>query len=55
MDSLLPFLSIRACGPRKLMKISPSRMQNRAGWSGKIATTVEKLRLFSCLIRSVRG
>jgi hypothetical protein len=28
MDSLLPFLSSRACGPRKLMKITSSRMQN---------------------------
>src|SRR6266550_7318086 len=31
MDSLLPFLSNRASGPRKLMKITPSRMQNRTG------------------------
>jgi len=25
------YLSSRACGPRKLMKITPSRMQNRRG------------------------
>ncbi len=45
MDSPLPFLSSRAGGPRKLMKISPSRMQNRTGserrdrpYSGEVET-----------------
>ena len=45
MESLSPFLSTRACGPRKLMKITPSRMQNRTGserrdrpYSGEVET-----------------
>jgi hypothetical protein len=29
--AILSYVSSRACGPRKLMKITPSRMQNRRG------------------------
>jgi len=48
-------VSVWACGPLNLMKISSSRMQNRQARSGEIEFALEKLRLSACLIRSVRG
>ena len=48
-------VSVWACGPLNLMKISSSQRQNRTGWSGEIEFALEKLRLSACLIRSVRG
>ncbi len=47
-------VSVWACGPLNLMKISSSQRQNRTGWSGEIEFALEKLRLSACLIRSVR-
>jgi len=48
-------VSTWADGPRNLMKITWSRVQNRTGWSGEIEFAMEKLRPSACLIRSVRG
>jgi len=50
----LSYLSSRASGPRKLMKITPSRMKIGEARSGEIGITVDKLRPSTCLIRSVR-
>jgi hypothetical protein len=47
-------LSFRAFGPRNLMKITQSpRKWERLG-SGEVEPTMEKSRLFPCLIQSVR-
>jgi hypothetical protein len=47
-------VSAWADGPRNLMKITSSRMHNKAGVSGEIEFAMEKLRPSACLIRSVR-
>ena len=45
------YLSAGAYGPRNLMKINASSTQNSR--SGEIDNTVARLRLSTCLIRSV--
>jgi hypothetical protein len=53
LSVLFSFLSFRAFAPRNLMKIAQSPTKWRRLGSGEVETTVEKLRLSSCLIRSV--
>ena len=45
-------LSFRAYGPRNLMKIIRGKIATAR--SGEVGTTMEELRPFNCLIRSVR-
>jgi hypothetical protein len=45
-------LSFRACGPRNLMKIAHSKIATAR--SSEVESTMEKLRPYDCLIRSVR-
>jgi hypothetical protein len=48
-----PIIACRALGPRNLMKITP-RQNRKEARSGKVELTMDKSRLFGCLIRSVR-
>jgi len=48
-------VSVWACGPLNLMKISSSKCRIGQARSGEIEFALEKLRLSACLIRSVRG
>ena len=48
-------VSVWACGPQNLMKISSSECRIVQARSGEIEFALEKLRLSACLIRSVRG
>lgn len=48
-------VSVRACGPLNLMKITSGPMENRQARSGEIEFALEKLRLSAYLIGSVRG
>ena len=48
-------VSVWACGPLNLMKISSSKCRIGQARSGEIEFALEKLKLSACLIRSVRG
>jgi hypothetical protein len=48
-------VSVWACGPLNLMKISSSKCRIGQARSDEIEFALEKLRLSTCLIRSVRG
>jgi len=48
-------VSVWACGPLNLMKISSSKCRIGQARSDEIEFALEKLRLSACLIRSVRG
>ena len=48
-------VSVWACGPLNLMKISSSKCRIGQARSDEIEFALEKLRLPACLIRSVRG
>ena len=48
-------VSVWACGPLNLMKLSSSKCRIGQARSGEIEFALEKLRLSACLIRSVRG
>jgi len=53
--SELARVSVWACGPLNLMKISSSKCRIGQARSDEIEFALEKLRLSACLIRSVRG
>src|ERR1700739_1428597 len=48
-------VSVWACGPLNLMKISSSKCRIRQARGDEIEFALEKLRPAACLIRSVRG
>jgi hypothetical protein len=63
VDDLVPTIamsglsrvSVWACGPLNLMKISLSKCRIGQARGDEIEFALEKLRLSACLIRSVRG